>query len=92
MSVCDKDCFNCKYDDCVLGTGSPGRRKLSETEKALSRQKRQEYFSQYRRTRYSEAKAAGICTRCMKNPAEKGVLCDSCKAIIKERRKKANVV
>ncbi len=36
MPVCDKDCFNCKYDDCVLGTGSPGRHKLSETEKVVS--------------------------------------------------------
>ena len=86
MSVCNEDCFNCIYDDCILGTGSPGRHKISEEEKIRRQQKRQEYVKQYRHARYLKLKAAGICTRCEKNPVKKGVICDECKAYIKERR------
>ncbi len=30
MKKCDRDCFNCKYDDCVVETVSQDERKMQD--------------------------------------------------------------
>lgn len=40
--VCDKDCFNCKFDDCIMDDlgREPCPRELSQDPKAIKRRER----------------------------------------------------
>lgn len=71
--VCDMDCLNCKFDDCVndkVYYDSSCYKNRSEKAKAHAR----EYQKKLRET----AKANGLCVVCRKKTANHGVQCDEC--------------
>lgn len=69
--ICDKDCFNCKYEDCIAEV------KITvQTEEQKERMK--EYNARNKKKRYYKAKAEGMCVHCLKKPATHGVLCYEC--------------
>lgn len=82
--VCDMDCFNCKYDDCINDNVTECYADLPFEEK--------EKIQKRNRTRYHELKERGICVKCGKLPAKEGItLCESCahKRSKREKRKRA---
>lgn len=70
--VCDMDCLNCKFPDCIKDDVAPLRRYSQRSEK--SKQKIREYQKRLR----AEAKANGLCTTCRKNKATHGTKCFEC--------------
>lgn len=71
-SVCDMDCFNCKFDDCINDYVRPLHVIKTEKEREAGRQ--------YRKERYARLKAEKICVDCGKNPAcTDSVRCYECR-------------
>ncbi|MCM1334945.1 MAG: hypothetical protein NC084_09815 [Bacteroides sp.] len=71
--ICDMDCFNCKYDDCINDTPPPKRKpysKFSEESKQRCRERQNRYVA--------AAKAKGLCMRCRKRPITHWGLCVEC--------------
>ena len=78
--ICDGDCFNCKYDDCINAKIAESTARASER-KAVYYATHEDYRErqkEWHRNNYAKLKAAGICVRCRKKPAEYGVHCYEC--------------
>ena len=78
--ICDGDCFNCKYDDCINDKTAESTARASER-KAVYYAAHEDYRErqkEWHRNNYARLKAAGICVRCRKKPAEYGVHCYEC--------------
>lgn len=80
MSKCNRDCFNCIYDDCIEGN-------IAMVKQYEKRKKRQR---EIQRWKYAEARAQGLCGSCRKVKATHGALCDRCYQRFKHYRMVAN--
>ena len=78
---CNRDCFNCPYEDCILDSVSP---EVSE--------KRKQRKVEYTRNRRNEARSNGMCVRCINKVATNGVFCLECYEKTRAYRKKQNPV
>lgn len=63
-SICNMDCFNCIFDDCINDYIGPPEKSAEQKEK----------HNKYQRQRYQKRKEQGLCVRCGK-PATNGLLC-----------------
>lgn len=71
--MCDKDCFNCKYDDCINDSVYSEKslyKNRSEEAKAADRARQ--------KRRRDKAREAGLCIICQKKMAEYGSKCYEC--------------
>ncbi len=79
--VCDLDCFNCKFPDCI--NNNPPSIEMPdywpEEKKVLKRENQ--------RARYMQRKKDGICTICGIRKATNGLLCAECYAKRHKRKK-----
>lgn len=64
--ICDLDCFNCSYPDCI--------REVKEKKTYPNYQSHKDWL----RTRYYRWKSAGLCVRCGQRQATRGVHCIDC--------------
>ena len=85
MAACNRDCFNCIYDDCIEGELIPKKdgwyARLSEEKKAV--------ISEQIRRKRQEARAKGLCNRCLKRPVVDGLaVCQECRIKENERARK----
>ncbi len=71
--VCDMDCFNCKFDDCIK---DDVYRETSRYCNLTEHCKR--YENEYGKKRRAEAKQKNYCVRCLKRPATHGSQCYEC--------------
>lgn len=71
--VCDMDCFNCKYDDCIKDDVYPESQTYSHRNENYKK-----YQKEYKAKRYAELKLKGICVKCGKSKATHGVVCLDC--------------
>lgn len=63
---CNKDCFNCIYDDCINDVVNKNYMRLPSV---------MERKYKHQREKYRKRKEAGLCTTCGKKPAEYGIYC-----------------
>lgn len=89
MKVCDMDCFNCKFPDCIKEDVYPERERFCNRSEE-SKQKIREYQREYKKKKYDEARAKGLCGVCKKMPATHGVRCYECYLKQKKYDKKKN--
>lgn len=71
--ICDMDCFNCKFPDCINDKVYPESSRYcnwSEERKKKDNARCAE--------RYRKALAAGLCGRCHYKPLYRGTLCYEC--------------
>lgn len=71
--VCDMDCLNCRYDDCIndhVYYDSASYKNRSEKAKENARR----YQAELRQ----KAREKGLCIVCRKNIADHGVTCERC--------------
>ena len=71
---CNRDCFNCKFDDCIAGIKLYSEKSLYKNRDPESRE-RQRAVQKKRR---DEAKANGLCVVCKKKKATHGTKCYEC--------------
>lgn len=73
---CNRDCFNCTYEDCIIPEYFFGhaKHKPSETENAIKREQ------------YHQRKENGICVRCGHKPVFDGRTC-CYECLLKQRRR-----
>ena len=69
--VCDMDCLNCIYDDCINDYIRPMHVITTEEDRISNRQSRKK--------RYEKLKQAGLCTDCGKPAYNGSVRCFECK-------------
>ena len=59
------------------------------------KERRRKYVSEYMKAKYQECKDAGICVRCRKKPATRGVACLECslkyQRVNRENRRKKRI-
>ena len=71
--VCDMDCFNCKFDDCIKDD------VYSDKDRYCNRsEKQKQYQREYQKKKRDEARAKGLCIICRKLPATNGSKCLNC--------------
>ena len=71
--VCNMDCFNCKFDDCIKDdVYREASRYCNMTEHS------RQYIKDYHKKRSAEAKKKGYCTTCCIRPATHGTKCEKC--------------
>ena len=71
--VCDMDCFNCKFDDCIKDD------VYSDKDRYCNRsEKQKQYQREYQKKKRDEARAKGLCIICRKLPATNGSKCLDC--------------
>ena len=89
--ICNGDCFNCKYDDCINDKWIEAEAKkieyminYRETHEAYRK-----HQAEHKKEIYAKRKAAGLCVKCGKLPAKYGVFCYECKLYMRkyDRRK-----
>lgn len=75
--ICDNDCFNCKYKDCIKTFDNyRAYSDYSEKEKEKIRKRQKIYTKQNR----AKAKENGLCSYCFKKPRYNGLLaCYECR-------------
>lgn len=66
--VCDMDCFNCKFPDCIKSV--KGKKELTQEQKNAN--------SERVKSRYYASKASGICVACQRKPKSHGLKCQEC--------------
>lgn len=66
--ICDMDCFNCPYPDCINNSPSYSEKSLYKNRSEESKRQQREY----NRQRSAMLKAAGLCTCCGQRPAWDG--------------------
>lgn len=71
--ICDMDCFNCKYDDCI-NDKTYSEKSLYKYRSEASKQRQKEYMKKRRQM----LKEKGLCTYCGKKKASQGVFCYEC--------------
>ena len=85
MKVCDMDCFNCKFPDCIKED------VYSEKGKYCNRSEEQKQKArEYAKKKRDEARAKGFCIVCRKVPATNGAKCHECYLRQKRHDKKKN--
>lgn len=73
MKVCDMDCFNCKYKDCIKNdTYSEKSRYCNRSAEARNHQKERA------KKKRDEARKQGLCCICLKKPQTHGAKCYEC--------------
>lgn len=70
--ICNMDCFNCKFADCINDSGVKKRKPL--TQEQIAKQK------EYKKQWAEKKKAQGLCLSCGKRKAVHGVRCAECAA------------
>lgn len=75
--ICDMDCFNCKFDDCINDYVRPMHVITTESERISNRQSRAK--------RYKKLRAAGLCVDCGKPVNGSNAKCYECR--LKANRK-----
>lgn len=84
--ICDMDCFNCKFPDCVNDTIYPESARYCNWSEERKRKNRK-----YQTDRYRKALSEGLCGHCHNKPLYRGVLCYECwkryKASIAEHKR-----
>ena len=71
--VCDMDCFNCKFDDCIKDDVYKETSRYCNTTEHCRK-----YNRDYHKKRREEAKQKNYCSRCFKRPATHGTYCYDC--------------
>lgn len=97
-AICNMDCLNCIYPDCINTEDDPVIRKREyfrmywhrHPERYEAHKKR---MNELRHKRYFERKAAGLCVICGKVPAVRGARCEACaeKISMYEKAKRRSV-
>ena len=72
--ICDRDCFNCKFDDCISDIRVYSEKSLYKN-RSPQAQANQRALAKKKR---DEAKAQGSCMVCRKKKATHGVKCYEC--------------
>lgn len=73
MKVCDMNCFNCKFPDCIKNdTYSEKSRYCNRSEQAKANQRKRA------KEKRDEARAKGLCIICRKKPMQHGSKCYEC--------------
>lgn len=73
MRICDHDCFNCKFEDCI------NDRTYSEKSLYKNRSEQGKLAQrEYNKKRRAAAKARGFCIICFQKPATHGFKCYEC--------------
>ena len=72
--ICNRDCFNCKFDDCIADIRVYSEKSLYKN-RSPQAQANQRALAKKKR---DEAKAQGICVICKKKKATRGVKCYEC--------------
>lgn len=72
--ICDRDCFNCKCDDCIADIRVYSEKSLYKN-RSPQAQANQRALAKKKR---DEAKAQGLCMICRKKKATHGVKCYEC--------------
>ena len=71
--VCNMDCFNCKFDDCIKND------VYSESSRYCNRSEEyKQYQREYQKKKRDEAREKGYCIVCLKRPATNGAKCLEC--------------
>ena len=76
--ICDMDCFNCVYPDCINDEVKPNYYQIMKHERPDAYRRRLETIKKYARSRYQERKEAGICVMCGKVKTNASVHCEAC--------------
>lgn len=84
---CNKDCFNCLYDDCINDDFEPYN---SERHKRYYNNHK-EQIAERRRKRIEERKNAGLCVYCGKRKISQNSTCGCIDCIQKGKRKITNM-
>lgn len=71
---CNRDCFNCIYDDCVVDFPTYSEKSLYKNRSFAA----QEYQKLYAKKKRDEARAKGLCLICRKKKATHGSKCYEC--------------
>lgn len=70
---CDKNCFECRFDDCINGHVYP------ETDRyAFRPEEQKQYQRDYQKRKRDEARAQGLCIICRREKATYGSKCYEC--------------
>lgn len=72
--ICDRDCFNCKFDDCIADIRVYSEKSLYKN-RSPQAQANQRALAKKKR---DEAKANGLCMVCRKRKATHGSKCYEC--------------
>lgn len=71
--ICNMDCFNCKFPDCINDTVYPESARYCNWSEERKKRDNARCAKRYR-----EAVSKGLCGRCHKKPQYQGKLCYEC--------------
>lgn len=71
---CNRDCFNCPYEDCVVEVKTYSEKSLYKNRSPEA----QAYQRAYQKRKRDEARAKGMCIVCRQKEATHGAKCYEC--------------
>ena len=88
-TICDMDCLNCVYPDCINDKVTPNYYQIMKANNPEAYRKRVDTIKAYVTTRYYARKEAGICVMCGKAKSVAGIYCETCAEKNRQYRRKS---